>query len=63
MNDLSKKKTGVNLKLSNDLSTDGKQLIQSLISNWVEPLSTISWLIGNDYNEGFINLVWKNLLR
>lgn len=37
--------------------------IQSLISNWVEPLSTISWLIGNDYNEGFINLVWKNLLK
>ncbi|MFN8674156.1 MAG: glycoside hydrolase family 38 C-terminal domain-containing protein [Candidatus Sericytochromatia bacterium] len=37
--------------------------IQNLISNWVEPLSTISWLVGNDYNEGFIDLVWKNLLK
>ncbi len=36
--------------------------IQNLLTNWVEPLSVISWLLGNDYNQGFINLAWKNLL-
>ncbi len=37
--------------------------LQNLITNWVEPLATISWLFGNDYNQGFIDLAWKYLLQ
>jgi mannosylglycerate hydrolase len=36
--------------------------LQSLLSNWVEPLASLNWLLGNEYNQGFINLAWKNLL-
>lgn len=37
--------------------------LQNLLSNWVEPLSVISNVLGNDYNQGFINLAWKYLLQ
>lgn len=37
--------------------------IQNLITNWVEPLSVTNWLLTNDYNEGFVELIWKNLLK
>lgn len=37
--------------------------LQNLLSYWVEPLSVISSVLGNEYNQGFINLAWKYLLQ
>src|SRR6185295_2111358 len=33
------------------------------LTAWAEPLTSFSWLLGNEYNIGFINLAWKNLLQ
>ncbi|MFN8575424.1 MAG: glycoside hydrolase family 38 C-terminal domain-containing protein [Candidatus Sericytochromatia bacterium] len=37
--------------------------LQNLLTNWVEPLSVISTVLGNEYNKGFVNLAWKYLLQ
>jgi alpha-mannosidase len=37
--------------------------LQNMITNIVEPISTIAWLNGNNYNQEFINLIWKKLLQ
>lgn len=37
--------------------------LQNLITYWAEPLSVINTVLGNDYNQGFINLAWKYLLQ
>ena len=37
--------------------------LQNLLSNWVEPLSSIASVLGYEYSQGFISLAWKNLLQ
>lgn len=37
--------------------------LQNIITNIVEPISTIAWLHGDDYKEEFINIIWKKLLQ
>jgi len=39
------------------------QKLQTLITNWIEPLNVISWLLGNNYNQQFIDQIWKYLLQ
>ncbi len=37
--------------------------LQNLLTNWVEPLSCISSVLGYEYQKGFINTAWKLLLQ
>ncbi|MFN4152534.1 MAG: hypothetical protein ACK4IX_16455, partial [Candidatus Sericytochromatia bacterium] len=33
------------------------------LTDWVEPLSSLSRILGNEHHQNFINLAWKNLLQ
>jgi mannosylglycerate hydrolase len=37
--------------------------LQNLLTDWVEPLSSLSRILGNEHHQNFINLAWKNLLQ
>lgn len=37
--------------------------LQNLLTDWVEPLSSLSRLLGNEHHQNFVDLAWKNLLQ